>query len=575
MTVELASPFSSTFNPFRLLGPIFDKELRVCSRRRRNYVLRCAYIAVLGVFILYAWYVIARGRSSGSAVYQTSRSSQIGRTVIAWIVWFQFIVAQLIAIVMLSSSVSDEIRTGTLAVLMTTPIRTSQIVTGKLLSRLLQLILLLAISLPLLAIVRVFGGVTWPYVLSSVCITLTAVVLVGALTLLLSLNYRHAHTVIVVTILFYLVIFGALPALFDVLAACKLFIFSQDVTRSILALTNPFWAFAAVNAKFLFQSGVPGYFSWPLHCLITLVLAAFVLALSIRRVRKVALGEAFERTARQPFEFSLTRRICALTGRARDQSVRQVTGPPIVWKEMRTAILGRGKEKNAMLVLFVGAFVLSVIIILSTRILRQANVASGLLVAGFYLMTMIRLAVFSAGSVTREKEARTWPVLLTTPLDDNEIVRGKAIVAFRRNVLLIVLYLALSWLSLALSWLTILSYGSALHRIPIAQLSFSVIANVCSIAGSVLFVIGSGLYFGVRLRTTTAAVGATAGLYFVVAYLFCGIFNPVRFLFYRTIAQRGMPWVIYVVPVIVALIKGGIGAAFARRAVGRLRRDIF
>jgi len=46
-----------------------------------------------------------------------------------------------------------------------------QIVAGKLLSKLWQKLILLAISLPLLAVVRVFGGVPWDYVLSSLAVT--------------------------------------------------------------------------------------------------------------------------------------------------------------------------------------------------------------------------------------------------------------------------------------------------------------------------------------------------------------------------------------------------------------------
>ena len=572
MTIELTSSFLDSIRPARLVGPIFDKELRVCSRRRRSYVLRCAYIAALGVFILYAWYAIAGGRSAGSAIYQTSRSSQVGRTVIAYIVWFQFIVAQLIAIVMLSSCISDEIRTGTLAVLMTTPIRSFQIVAGKLLSRLLQLVLLLAISLPLLAIVRGFGGVMWTFVISSVCITLTASVLAGALSLWLSLNYRHAHIVIVVTILFYLVIFGALPGLCNTLAICKFFIFSRDVTQAILALTNPFWAFAAANVKFLFQSRVPSSFSWPLHCLITLLLATFVLALSIRRVRKVALDEAFGGTPKQRSERTSKRKVRTYTGRIRYQPIRPVLGPPIVWKEMRTAILGRGKEKNVMLVLLVGAFVMSVIIILLIGILGQLNVASRIvpyfLISAFYLMTMIRLSVFSAGSITTEKEARTWPILLTTPLADSEVVRGKAVAAFRRNIPMISAYFGL--LCLSYIGLTTLGRGDWL-----AHTLRSLVFSACSIVGSVIFVIGSGIYFGVRLKTTIAAVAATIGLYLGMTYFICGMFNPLRLLAYRTIASHGQSLVVYAIPIIYAMIKAGIGIVFARSAIRRLRRNVF
>jgi ABC-2 type transport system permease protein len=572
MTLELTSSVLDVFNPVRLLGPIFDKELRVSSRRRRNYVLRCVYIAALGVFIVFAWFSIAGARGSGSTVYQTSRSSQIGRTVIASIVWFQFIVAQLIAIVMLSSCISDEIRAGTLAVLMTTPIRSFQIVTGKLLSRLLQLILLLAISLPLLAIVRVFGGVTWTYVISSVFITLSAAVLAGGLSLLLSLNYRHAHTVIVVAVLFYLVIFGALPGLFHTLAACKFFILSRDVTQSILALTNPFWAFAAVNAKFLFQSGVPVFFSWPLHCLVTLILAASVLALSIRRVRKAALGEAFERTAKQRSGRTSKRKVRTYIGRGRYKPIRPVTGSPIVWKEMRTAILGRGKDKNVMLVLLVGAFVMSVIIILITGIMGQVSVASRVvphfLMSSLYLVAMIRLAVFSAGSVTTEKEARTWPILLTTPLADSEIVRGKAVAAFRRNIPLILAYFGL----LCLSYIGLRHLGRGDWLVHMLR---SLVLSACSIVGSVFFVIGSGLYFGVRLKTTVAAVAAGIGLYLGMVYFLCGMFNPLRLLAYRAIGLQGPSWVFYAIPIIYALMQAGIGVAFAHRAIRRLRRDVF
>ena len=555
-----------------LTGPIFDKELRVSSRRKRNYLLRFAYILVLSIFILSIWFSIIGTRNSGPAVYVSSRLSQAGRQIIITIAWFQFIACQLIAVVMLSSSISDEIRTGTLNVLLTTPISSFQIVTGKLLSKLLQLILLLAISLPLLAIVRILGGVSWDYVVSNVCITLAATVLAGALSLWFSLNYRHTHIVIVVTILFYLVIFGALPGLFNVLAVCRFFIFSQDVTQSILALTNPFWAFTAANAKFLFQSGIPGYFSWPLHCLITLVLAVFVLALSIQRVRRVALGEAFGEVAKPRFGATSKRKVH--TSRTRYKPIRPVIGPPIVWKEMHVANLGQGKEKNVMLVLLVGAFVMSAIIILSTGNMRQVNVASRivpyLLMSGLFLVIMVRLAVFSAGSVTMEKEARTWPILLTTPLGDNEIIRGKAIAAFRRNMPLILIYFGL----LCIRDIQIQFAG--LRRGDVfLYLLCSPVFSACSIMGSVFFVIGSGLYFGVRLKSTTTAVAATAVLYFGVVYLFCGMFNPVRFLIYRMGMPGGLPWLFYIVPFVIALIKTGIGLSFAKRATYRLRRDIF
>ncbi|MBN2312599.1 MAG: ABC transporter permease subunit [Sedimentisphaerales bacterium] len=569
MTIELTNSFLDVFNPARWFGPIFDKELRVSSRRRRNYVLRCAYIAVLCVFILSSWYSILGARSLKSSVYQVSRFSQIGQTVIASIVWFQFVAAQLIAIVMLSASISDEIRTGTLAVLMTTPIRSVQIVAGKLLSKLIQLILLLAISFPLLAIVRVFGGVTWTYVLSSVCVTLTAVVLAGALSLLLSMSYRQAHIVILVTVTAFMVVFGVLSGLCNLLAVNDIFFFSQNTTQSILVLINPFWAFFAINAKYLFHSSAPASFSWPLHCLLMLALTTIVLGLSVRRVRKAILGNAFGQESRLKFGRGSKRKIRTYSDRVRYAPMSPVTGSPIIWKEMHKGLIGRRQGEIVLFVLLIGAFLLLAFSILfAGRRNISFMVLPSFLLSALYLIVMIRLAVFSAGSFTMEKEARTWPILLTTPLADSEIVRGKAIGAFRRNMLLILMYFGL----LCLSYFF---FRKAYRDDWLIHALSSFVVSACSLTGSVLFVIGSGLYLGVCLKTTTTAVAATVGLYLGVTYLLGGLFSPVRLLFFRSISRQDLPWVVYAMPIALAIVKAGIGGIFARRAVRQLRRHIF
>ncbi len=519
MTTGAISFVSDFFDPVRLIGPVFDKELRVSSRRRRNYLLRFAYVAVLGVFILSMWYSVVGGQGSSLLVYRVSRLSLAARQVISAIVWFQFITAQLVAVVMLGSSISDEVRTGTLSVLMTTPINSFQIVAGKLLSKLLQVTLLLAISLPLLAIVRVFGGVPWDYVASSVCITLTATLLAGALSLLLSMAYRHAYTVILVTVMIYMVFFGALPGLFNMLAVKGMFIFDRQVTQSLIALTNPLFAFAASHAKFI-QSGVPSFFSWPLHCLLMLAVTTILIAVSVWRVRKAALGDTFGSTANLRsagiMERVLTRIFYKAGSRAPGSSIIPVTGPPILWKEMRKGFIGRSKGEAAMFVLLIAAFLIAVILLLLSS--GRNSFLPRYFISAFYLVALVRMAVFSAGSITVEKEARTWPVLLTTPLEDRDIVRGKAIAAFRRNVPLLLLY-------------CILFCILYLKMAGITSILFSAI-NLLPLASSVLFVIGSGLYFGTRFRTTTGAVAATIGLHVAITYLFCGMFN--------TTAQHGL-----------------------------------
>ena len=122
-----------------LTGPIFDKELRVSSRRRRNYALRSVYIALLTIFVAFVWLQQAQ-RVVSFGAYTSSRMAEAGKSIVATIVKFQFYAIQLLAMIMLSSSISDEIYRRTLGLLMSTPISSMQIVMGKLFSKLLRFI---------------------------------------------------------------------------------------------------------------------------------------------------------------------------------------------------------------------------------------------------------------------------------------------------------------------------------------------------------------------------------------------------------------------------------------------------
>lgn len=552
ISAKIVSPLLSLLG---LLGPIFDKELRVSSRRRRNYVLRSGFCLVLGVFILSMWYSTIGVRSSGTMLLQVSRYSQVSRTVIISFVWFQFVAAQLIAMIMLSSSVSDEIRTGTLSVLMTTPINSFQIVTGKLLSKLLQVILLLAISLPVLAIIRVFGGIQWNYIVSSVFITITAVIFIGALSLLLSITYRHAFNVIILIIIGYLLLFAALPGIFVWLGATGAF--SLQAAHYNIALVNPFWAMAAITQN-VFTPSVSN-FSWPLHCLIFLAASAFVLAIAVWKIRKAGLNTAFGKSTSQ--------KITKMNNRHPGSSpFKQITGSPVIWKEMYKGFLGTGKIDRAIPILLIVLFCLTAVLFIFTSRNRISFVFPYYLMSGIYLIIEVRLAVATAGSIAAEKESRTLPVLLVTPLENKEIIHGKIRAALWRNIPLLILYLLL---------LFFFYYG--IRNQVFLQMLIGIPLTVIGVVGSILFIVGSGSYFGVRFKTATAAIAATLGSYFVLRFLFCGILNPFRFILLNRIMRSYMRMIALsvLVSALPTLALGMLGIFLERRAVRRLRQNIF
>jgi len=469
-----------------LTGPIFDKELRVSSRRRRNYVLRFIYLALLTIFIVFVW--LEEVRYGGSAVYRISRMAEAGKTIILTVVWFQFCATQLVAIIMLSTSISDEIYNRTLGLLMTTPINSFQIVMGKLFSKLLQLILLLAISLPLLAIVRVFGGVPWNYVLSSLCITLTAVIFAGSLSLFFSIFSRRAYVVILITILTLCVLFALLPLLSALLLHD---VVSEKEFFSVLCYTNPYIGLGFNTEVIMSPRGagrMPSLF-WLVHCGIMLAGSAVVLAMCVGMVRKVAL-----RQATGQLDASSRKRRCRISESAEKQDStalpRTVKGPAVLWKELRAPIF-RGHKIAASITIAIALFLLFVTYALCDKEQILDDEEIHMLYATIFMgVGMLFTIIIPATCITSEKESRSWPLLLATTLSDRQILFGKFIGVVRRCLPI--------WLFL-FGHIFLFTFLGVIHPVAIIQMAILV-------AWVIVFLSCTGLYFSSRFRRTTTAV---------------------------------------------------------------------
>ena len=492
MITDLTNFVARFLSPLRLTGPIFDKELRVSSRRRRNYVLRFAYVALLTAFLILVW-IEAMGQS-GSSLYRISRMAEAGKYIVIYMVWFQFCATQFLAVILLSNSISDEIYHRTLGLLMTTPISSFQIVMGKLLSKLLQLVLLMAISLPLLAIIRVMGGVPWNYVISSLCITLTTVIFVGSLSLFFSIFCRRAYVVIIVTIITLGAIFALMPlglyAVWDIANPA----ISERSIFTIIFLPNPYCSMfintiAMVEPR---SAATLTFYSWPLHCGIMLAASALLLFISVIIVRKVALSQA---TGQLDGSAGKRRSRRAAKGAGAGQqtfagAIRRVVGPPIIWKELRSPIFRRHKIRTCIFA-FIGLILLSgtYYLCVKANVLDDEGTHAAYAVI-FMAVGMLFTIVLPATSITTEKESRSWPVLLATPLDDKDILLGKFVGALRRCFpawLLLFGHIIAFWLAGFIHPLAIIQTGMLVTWI-------------------MIFLSGSGLYFSSRFKSTTTAV---------------------------------------------------------------------
>jgi ABC-type transport system involved in multi-copper enzyme maturation permease subunit len=497
-----------------LTGPIFDKELRVSSRRKKNYTLRLIYVILLTIFVAIVWLSVVK--SEGSSVYEKSRMALAGKRIVTTIVMFQFFATQVIAVIMLSTSISDEIYHRTLGLLMSTPISSFQIVMGKLFSKLLQIILLLAITLPLLAIVRILGGVPWEYVLSSLCITLTAVIFAGSLSLYFSINNRRAYVVIIKTVFTLGVLFIFIPLITGILLNPR-WIYAPGFSNPIIPLLvafvhlNPFGAMSVNTAMMISPSASrtmilfaitptgTSFLYWPLHCMLMLGASAALIALSVKVVRKVAL-----RQATGQIESGLNRiraKKSKKSSRRHNKQleqlgiIRPITGSPVLWRELRAPMIQGAEGRNSII-----GLAIAIIALLITYGTCEDYLDEAFTQIGYVLMFTVIGSVFtiilSATSVTSEKETQSWPILLATSMDDWHILMGKAIGVFRRCLPIWLLMTGHIFLFICLRYI----HPIAMFHMPIF------------IIGLVAFLTGAGLYFSVRFKRTTSAVIASFAL---------------------------------------------------------------
>jgi len=497
-----AKTISGFFGFSWLTGPLFDKELRISSRRKRNYALRFAYMIFLTLFVVTVWLSVVKFQ--GAATFQKSRMSVAGKNIISTIISFQFIATQLIAVVMLSNSISDEIYHRTLGVLMTTPINSFQIVMGKLFSKLLQIILLLAISVPLLAIVRIFGGVPLNYIFSSLCITLTAVIFAGALSLNFSISNRRTYVVIIKTIVTLGILYIFIPAMAAALLRPRWFFipaFRNPVSRYPLLIAllhfNPFGAMSINTARMLSPAIGITSFSWPLHCLIMLAASTILIARSVRVVRKVALRQATGSAEIIP-RLRLRRkksRALSATGRQIESAgtIREVDGPPVLWKELRAPMIQGNNSRNSLIgMVFAIVALLITYAVFARHGFLDEDFSHVMYALMFVAIGSIFHIILSSTCITSEKESSAWPILLATSMDDWHIVAGKAVGVFYRCLPV--------WLLFA-GHVLIFVLIQYIHPVAILHL-------LIFVSGLATFLTGIGIYCSSLFKRTTWSVVA-------------------------------------------------------------------
>ncbi|MGI6402027.1 MAG: ABC transporter permease subunit [Thermoguttaceae bacterium] len=160
-----------------IIGPVFAREATIAPRRDKTYIGRGVYGGFLLLTISAAWLVT----SGSQQITDVGDLARFGASLFTLIAPLQLIVALFFGALFSAAAVGHEKDRKTLILLLLTRLSNSELVLGKLCAALLQLFTFLVVSLPILFLTTLLGGVSFAQVARVFIATLFATFAGGSL----------------------------------------------------------------------------------------------------------------------------------------------------------------------------------------------------------------------------------------------------------------------------------------------------------------------------------------------------------------------------------------------------------
>ncbi len=417
---------------FLRLGPTNPIAVRLVqngSRRSRHHYIRIAYLGSLILVLL--WALLIKASGGGEQSYQ--KLAAAGSSSFAAIAYLQIGLICILAPVFMAGAIAQEADPRTWDILLTTPLKASEIVLGNLLGRLFFILALLFSSLPLFAVTQYFGGVSPDRIFGSYAISAGAALFVGSTAIFLSVSRlvgKRAVFAFYVTIVSYLAVTTAI----DVVAG------SGGVTW--MTAVNPFLALRSLLDSAGYPAapqgtytGLARYFlETPARtfCVISIGVSLVLIVFSAITVRLGGIAGAGGLFGREGGRRS-RKSLIDITSMRDDEhlihrSPKSVWHNPVAWREAagRTASF----TQTALRWSFIGAGVLWGLFIIymyhslhwNATLFRQVLLAT--VIGEMVVITLVSINL-SATSVSKEREDGTLDLLLTTPITPSQYLSGK------------------------------------------------------------------------------------------------------------------------------------------------------
>ncbi len=410
--------------------PIIRREFVAILRTRRAAIIQWLLAVCYTGMILVRWPADARADLSGA-------NSQ---DVFSLFAYGLLAVVVLLTPIFPATSIVMERRTGTLALLLNSPLKTTTIYFGKLLGVLGFVVLMIAISLPSAAASYAMGGVA----LDEQLLTLYGFLLVVAVQyvavgLLISSYAASADSAVRLT-------YGCVLGL-AVITLGPYFLFQADTglvasAAAWLRCVSPIPAVMQIAGQgdIGSQQQLQGWSALARYGLLATVSSLGMSMWTVYRLHFRVMDRSRSQgmiTDDKSLGIRVIRRMAFLVDpRRRSGSIGNWSNPVMI-KEFRSRRFGRS---HWMMRLVGACAVLSLLLAFSVTagtIRLELEAVGGPLVMLQVGLLVMFLPSLAAGLISSERESGAWPLLRSTPLSGGAIVRGKLLSVFWTMLLLL------------------------------------------------------------------------------------------------------------------------------------------
>lgn len=389
---------------FLFNNPVLQRELLVNLRMGRAFVLLFLYQALLGAVVYFAW---PRGETSFDLT-PGGRNAEKTKELVALFFSGQFLIASLMAPSFAAGTITGEKERATYEMLLASPLEPSSIVLGKLLASLAHLAILIFSSLPIVMLCIPLGGVSPSELFAAYLALIVAVAMFGMISVACSAYFQRTSASLVVS---YLAI---LPV---AMLGAALWVYFQDNGSLRLAL------FVYVIPPLAYAICVLLFFNTSARLLHPPDVGAEGKdVVDLEREAEQVVGLVIRRDQFPDYLFAPEKR----------NDLMEDGSNPVYDKEMRSEIFSQG----TLMLRIVIQMSMFLTIPLMALFLYITPERCPYFIAYVVLFNMLVGPVFSAGSVTSERERETLDLLLTTTITPWQILWGKLISGLRVSTVL-------------------------------------------------------------------------------------------------------------------------------------------